>query len=98
MHDYILRLMKVKEQRSARNESRVISALGWLGAVSTLAAYTLNSHQLIQSHSHIYLIMNGVASGFLLIYTFRKGAYANTAVNVVWLTVSMHAFLSGYLK
>lgn len=89
--------MKVNERESAKNKSLVISALGWLGAVSTLVAYTLNSHELIQSRSHIYLMMNAVASAFLLIYTFRKGAYANTAINIVWLTVTMHAFLSAYL-
>ena len=71
-----------------------VSAIGWIGATTSLSAYSLNSHQIIQSRSFIYLLMNLLGCSFLMFYTYQKGAYANTVLNSIWLIVTLLAILS----
>jgi hypothetical protein len=67
--------------------------VGWTGALTSLTAFTLNSHQVLSSHSNSYLLMNVGGCMALILYTFHKKAYANTLLNSIWLLVSLIALL-----
>lgn len=69
----------------------ILNIMGWLGAATSLTAYSLNSHHFIESRSYTYLLMNLAACSQLLIYTYKKGAFANAALNSIWLVVTLLA-------
>ena len=68
-----------------------INLTGWIGATTSLTAYSLNSHHLLQSSSFIYLLMNVVGCTLLIFYTYNKGAFANAVLNSIWLVVTLLA-------
>ena len=70
---------------------RILNVIGWAGATTSLTAYSLNSHRVIESSSLVYLLMNLMGCTLLIIYTFRKGAYANAALNSIWFIVTLLA-------
>jgi hypothetical protein len=75
--------------------------IGWFGALVSLVAYSLNTQQIVGSASPIYLAMNTVGCSCLIFYTFRKKAFANTAINSVYLLITLLAIgssLIGLLK
>lgn len=77
-----------------------IEAIGWTGAISSVTAYTLNSHRFLESSSLVYLAMNLCGCLFLIIYTYNKRAYANALLNSIMLFVTLLAvtrliFLAG---
>lgn len=71
----------------------LIDILGWIGSIAILAAYGLNSYQLIKSDSVIFYSLNIVGGIFLIIYSTEKEAYANTFINVVWVVIAVPAII-----
>ena len=52
----------------------LIDVLGWVGSIAILAAYGLNSYQLIKSNSILFYSLNIVGGIFLIIYSTRKAS------------------------
>ena len=74
----------------------LIECIGWIGAVFSLLAYSLNSLNYILSQSTEYLAMNVIGCFFLIIYTFFKKAYANSVLNSIWLIMTIVALIKVY--
>lgn len=73
-----------------------IESIGWIGAVFSLLAYSLNSLNYILSQSTAYLLMNIIGCFFLIIYTYFKKAYANSILNSIWLVMTIVALIKVY--
>ena len=69
----------------------LLEIIGWTGSIAILLAYALNSYQKIRSDSLIFLILNITGGLLLMAYTFYKGAFANTFLNLVWVIVALIA-------
>jgi len=76
----------------------LIDALGWIGSLCVLAAYGLNSYQVLKSNSILFYSLNIVGGIFLIIYSTEKGAYANTFINIVWVIIAVPAILKVLIK
>ena len=70
---------------------KYLNYLGWLGGAVCLAAYGLNVQQILSSGSLVFLMMNIFGCVCLIYYTFRKSAFANTALNSVYLFITLIA-------
>ena len=70
---------------------RHLNFLGWTGGVVCLTAYGLNTQQILPSNSLLFLLMNIFGCCCLIYYTFRKGAFANAALNSVYLLITLIA-------
>jgi hypothetical protein len=75
-----------------------IDALGWIGSISVVSAYGLNSYQRIKSDSLLFYALNLVGGIFLIVYSYYKGAYANIFINVVWVIIAVPALIRLLLK
>lgn len=73
------------------NDQKYLNALGWFGGVVCLAGYALNTQQILGSGSLVFLSMNAFGCGCLIYYTYRKGAFANVALNSVYLIITLAA-------
>ncbi len=69
----------------------LIDILGWAGSAALLLGYGLNSYQKIKSNSLIFLGLNIFGGISLIVYTAFYQAYANTALNVVWVIIAIPA-------
>jgi hypothetical protein len=67
----------------------LITILGWIGSVLYLVAYALVSLKKVEGDSALYQGMNIIAGLLLVIYTIYLGAYATTALNVVWAAIGI---------
>lgn len=65
--------------------------IGWAGAAVSFSAYTMNTQQVLASSSLVFLLMNIFACTCMIVYTFRKKAFANTAINSAFLMVTLVA-------
>jgi hypothetical protein len=74
-----------------------IDILGWTGSVCVVAAYGLNSYQVIKSDSALFYILNIVGGIFLVIYSVSKKAYANTFINIVWVAIAIAAIIRAFM-
>ncbi len=75
----------------------VVEAVGWTGASFSLAAFSLNSLNIIQSQSVSYLLLNIVGCAFLITYAVYKKAHASWVLNTVWLLMTIVALLKVWL-
>jgi hypothetical protein len=71
----------------------LIDILGWAGSASLLLGYGLNSYQKIKSNSVAFLGLNIFGGISLIVYTAFYQAYANTALNVVWVIIAIPALI-----
>lgn len=76
----------------------LVEIMGWIGSISILTAYTLNSYQKIRSDSPVFLLLNLIGGLILIAYTFYKDALANTFLNVVWVIVAVVALAKLYYR
>ena len=60
---------------------------GWSGAVLVLVGYYLVSGRKVSGDSLLFQGMNIGGACLLIIYTYNRGAYANTAVNSMWVII-----------
>lgn len=64
---------------------------GWFGGIICLVGYALNTQQILSSDSWLFLLMNIFGCICLIYYTFCKEAFANTALNSVYLLITLIA-------
>ena len=67
----------------------LINILGWTGSVLYLLAYALVSLKKTEGDSVLYQGLNIIAGILLVVYTVYLGAYATTALNVVWAAIGV---------
>ena len=67
----------------------IIDILGWTGSIILVAAYWLNSKNLINAQTKTYQFLNIAGSLSLMINTFYYGAYPSSSVNIVWLLMGV---------
>lgn len=72
-------------------------AIGWIGALFSLSAFSLNSLNLISSQSIEYLVMNIIGCFFLIMYAYHKKAHASWILNSIWLLITAVALAKAYL-
>jgi hypothetical protein len=70
---------------------KYLNFLGWFGGIVCLVAYGLNTQQILSSNSLFFLLMNTFGCVCLIFYTFRKEAFANTALNSIYLLITLIA-------
>jgi hypothetical protein len=70
---------------------RYLNFIGWFGGVVCLVGYGLNTQQILSSSSFAFLTMNTLGCCCLIYYTYRKQAFANTALNSVYLLITLAA-------
>ncbi|MCQ3937810.1 MAG: hypothetical protein DPW18_12285 [Chloroflexi bacterium] len=67
----------------------LVDILGWIGSATYLLAFALNSAKKVKSDSLVYQGMNIFAGTVMSYYTFTEGAYAATALNIVWALIGV---------
>jgi hypothetical protein len=70
-----------------------INILGWVGSVSVIGAYGLNSYQKIKSDSLSFQLMNLAGGVLLIINSVYKEAYPFTFINTVWVIIAIPAII-----
>lgn len=76
----------------------LIDIIGWTGSACILAAYALNSFGKIKADSLSFQLLNLFGGIFFIIYTATKGAFASTALNVVWVIIAVAALIRMFTK
>ena len=71
----------------------LIDALGWIGALSLIAAYFCVSFRKIAADSALYQFMNAWGSFLLIVNTVYYRAYPSAFVNIVWIAIAISARL-----
>jgi hypothetical protein len=79
-------------------KERYLNFLGWFGGVVCLTGYGLNTQQILSSSSWTFLLMNIFGCCCLIYYTYRKQAFANAALNSVYLLITLVAISKIILK
>jgi hypothetical protein len=81
----------VKNSGGKMMQQKFLNSLGWGGGIICLIAYGLNVQRLLDSNSLTFLWMNTIGCCCLIYYTFKKEAFANTALNSVYLFMTLLA-------
>jgi len=71
------------------NITRLIEAVGWMGALFSLAAYTLLSMGRLDGRSRTYQWMNVAAAAGFVINSGWNGALPSAVVNAVWIGIGL---------
>ncbi|MBF9255801.1 hypothetical protein I2I11_21055 [Pontibacter sp. 172403-2] len=71
--------------------------IGWVGALFSLLAFSLNSLGAVSSQSVEYLGMNIVGCFLMILYAASKRAYASWVLNAVFLLMAVIALAKVYL-
>lgn len=66
----------------------IVSAIGWLGALALLSAYSLLTVQRITVRSRAYVLLNVVGSLALVVNGSAHSAWPSVVLNVVWLVIA----------
>jgi hypothetical protein len=80
-------------KKSQCRQDKYLNSLGWGGGIVCLIAYGLNTQQLMASTSLAFLLMNVFGCCCLIYYTYKKQAFANTALNGVYLFMTVLALI-----
>jgi hypothetical protein len=67
---------------------KLIDIIGWIGSIEVIAAYALNSNQLMSSDSIAFQLLNLTGGLFLIINTIYHRAYPSAFINVVWVIIA----------
>lgn len=76
----------------------LITAVGWAGAVSVLAAYLLLLRRRTTAESHLYLSLNFAGSACLAVSTSIAHAWASAAVNLIWLVICVAPLVRAWVS
>jgi hypothetical protein len=68
----------------------LIDSIGWIGAISLLAAYALVSMRKLEGDSLVYQLLNMMGGAFLIVNSFHYKAFPSVAVNVVWIGIAIY--------
>jgi len=74
-----------------------IDVVGWVGSVEVIAAYGLNSYQVLNSDSMIFQLLNLTGAIFLIINTIYHRAYPSAFINIVWVIIALIAIARMFL-
>lgn len=74
-----------------------IDIVGWLGSIEVIAAYGLNSYQMLNSDSIVFQLLNLTGAIFLIINTIYYRAYPSAFINVVWVIIALIAIVRMFL-
>ena len=67
----------------------IINILGWLGSISLIAAYWMNSTNRLSAQTFLYQNLNLFGSICLIINSTYYHAYPSSFVNIVWAIVAI---------
>lgn len=81
----------------------LVNIIGWIGALSLLAAYLLVSRGKIPGRSYLYQGLNIIGSLGFIINSGYFGAIPSVGLNTIWLLIGIVTIfkintLSGYTK
>jgi len=68
----------------------LVDAMGWVGAIILLTAYTLNILQKLETDSSYFLSINLVGGSLLTINAYITESYPFLVVNLFWVLVSIY--------
>jgi hypothetical protein len=71
----------------------LVDILGWIGAISLIAAYFCVSFRKIAADTALYQIMNALGSILLIVNTVYYRAYPSAFVNIIWIAIAVSARL-----
>lgn len=71
----------------------IVDSLGWIGAISILAAYAAMSFGLVYPTSPLYQGLNLFGALGIVMSTLPRKAYQATALNLVWAAIAILALL-----
>lgn len=71
----------------------VWEGIGWVGALFSLLAFSLNSFNVISSQSVQYLGMNIAGCFLMILYAVSKKAHASWVLNAVFLLMAVIALV-----
>lgn len=71
----------------------IIDILGWVGSCEVIAAYALNSYQVIRADTHLFQVLNFTGGAFLIANTIYYGAYPSAFINIVWAIIAIAAIM-----
>ena len=74
-----------------------IDVVGWVGSVEVIAAYGLNSYQVLNSDSMVFQLLNLTGAIFLIINTIYHRAYPSAFINIVWVIIALIAIARMFL-
>lgn len=72
-----------------------VEVVGWIGALSLLAAYTLLTAGRVTPSGRAYTALNLVGSGGLAANGIAHTAWPSAALNLLWLAVAIRATHAG---
>ena len=75
----------------------VWEGIGWIGALFSLLAFSLNSFNMISSQSVQYLGMNIAGCFLMILYAVSKKAHASWVLNAVFLLMAVIALVRVYI-
>lgn len=81
----------------ASQRKYVWEGIGWVGALFSLLAFSLNSLAAISSQSVEYLEMNIIGCFFMVLYAASKKAYASWVLNAIFLLMAVIALVRAYM-
>ena len=70
---------------------------GWIGALFALLAFSMNSFEMIESQSFLYLGMYSLGCLLMALYGFSKKAPASWVLNIIFLLVAIIAMLRTFV-
>lgn len=68
----------------------LIDAMGWVGAIILLVAYTLNILQKVEADSSYFLSINLLGAFLLTVNAYSTESYPFLVVNLFWVLVSTY--------
>ena len=75
----------------------VWEGIGWLGALFSLLAFSLNSFGVISSQSVNYLGLNIAGCFCMILYAVSKKAHASWVLNAIFLLMAVIALIRVYM-
>lgn len=73
------------------SQELLIDLIGWIGAISLLAAYALVSTRRLAGDAVAYQFLNLTGGAFLVINSFYYGALPSVGVNLFWIGIAVFA-------
>ncbi|HEY0215779.1 MAG TPA: hypothetical protein VGC57_05255 [Cellulomonas sp.] len=71
--------------------SALVTALGWVGAVTCLIAYVMVTRGRWAASSGRYQLANVISGLFMGMVAARSGVWPSVVTNLVWMAVGVHA-------
>jgi paired small multidrug resistance pump len=86
--------MPSKEQ--PRPVSFVKEALGWIGVLFILSAYTLITLHILDARSLVYGLLNALGAIGIIVSSYFKRDFQPVILNAVWLAVAIIGIISSF--